>query len=134
MWSKFQKLWVFKKLDKQKESFSPNTENFLAFFIVFEWGRILKSEMEKNEVKCNTKLRSNYFSVNVSVLAIAFRQQISKKPTISGTIVGFLKFVGKMQDLVRKRLQKSNKDVILHHSSLPIDPLLFPKFCQIQKQ
>ena len=39
--------WVRKKLDKQRESFSPNTNNFLAFFIVFEWGRILESEMDK---------------------------------------------------------------------------------------
>ena len=46
------------------------------FFIAFEWGRILKSTVDKNEVKYNVKLRSNYFSVNVSVLAIVFRRQI----------------------------------------------------------
>ena len=97
-------------------------------FIVFEWGRILKSAMDKNEVKCNTKLRSNYFSVNVSVLAIVFRQQISKNRQFEG------KFVGEIQELVQKRSQKSNKDVILHYISLPIYPLLFPKFCPIQKQ
>ena len=34
--------------------------------------------MDKNEVKCYAKLRSNYFSVNVSVLAIVFCRQISK--------------------------------------------------------
>ena len=55
IWSKFQKIWVCKKLDKQRESFSPNTDNFLAFFIIFEWDRILKSAMDKNEVKCNAK-------------------------------------------------------------------------------
>ena len=44
---KFQKIWFCKKLDKQQESFSPNTDNFLAFFTVFEWGRILESAMDK---------------------------------------------------------------------------------------
>ena len=38
---------LYKKLDKQRESFSPNSDNFLAFFIVFEWGRILESAMDK---------------------------------------------------------------------------------------
>ena len=42
----------------------------LAFFIVFEWGRILESAMHKQEVKCNAKLRGNEFSLNVSVLAV----------------------------------------------------------------
>ena len=27
--------------------FSPNTDSFLAFFIVFEWGRISESAMDK---------------------------------------------------------------------------------------
>ena len=45
--TKFQKILVFKKLDKQQESFSPNTDNFLTFFIVLEWGRILESAMDK---------------------------------------------------------------------------------------
>ena len=44
---KVSKIWLCKKLDKRWESFSPNTDNFLAFFIVFEWGRILESEMDK---------------------------------------------------------------------------------------
>ena len=35
------------KLDKQRESFLPNTDNFLAFFIFFEWGRVVKSAMDK---------------------------------------------------------------------------------------
>ena len=38
---------VCKKLDKQQESFSPNTNNLLAFFVVFEWGRISESTMNK---------------------------------------------------------------------------------------
>ena len=47
IWSKFQKIWVCKKLDKQQESFLANTYNFVARFIVFEWGRILISAMDK---------------------------------------------------------------------------------------
>ena len=39
-------------------------------------GQILESAMDKLEVKCNAKLRSNHFSVNVSVLAVVFCQQI----------------------------------------------------------
>ena len=66
-------------MNKQQESLSPNTNNFLAFFIVFEWGRILKSAMDKKEVKFNAKLHSKYFSMYISVLAIVFRRQISKK-------------------------------------------------------
>ena len=46
-------------------------DNFLAFFIVFERGRILKSATDNR--KCNVKLCPNYFSVNVSVLAVVFR-------------------------------------------------------------
>ena len=38
---------VFKKLDKRQELFLPNTNNLLAFFISFEWGRILESAMDK---------------------------------------------------------------------------------------
>ena len=40
-------MWLCKKLDKQRESFLPNTGNFLAIFIVFEWGRSLESAMDK---------------------------------------------------------------------------------------
>ena len=42
IWSKFKKIWLCKELDKRRESFLPNTHNFLAFFIVFEMGRIWK--------------------------------------------------------------------------------------------
>ena len=41
------------------------------------------------------------FSVDVSVVAVVFRQ-------ISGKVVGFFKFVGEIRQLVRKRLQKIN--------------------------
>ena len=44
---KLSKNMGLKKLDKRWESFSPTTDNFLAFFIVFEWGRILESAMDK---------------------------------------------------------------------------------------
>ena len=44
---KFQKMWVCVKLDKQRESFLPNTDNFLVFFIVFERCRILESAMDQ---------------------------------------------------------------------------------------
>ena len=43
--------------------------------------------MDKQEVKCNAKLRFDYFSVNVSVLAVVFRQQILKNLTISGKVI-----------------------------------------------
>ena len=36
---KLSKVWVCKRLDKWRESFLPNADNTLAFFIVFEWGR-----------------------------------------------------------------------------------------------
>ena len=58
-------------------------------------------------MRFNAKLRPNYSSVNVSIVAVAFRQQI-KKTAISGNIVGFLEFGGKTQQLVWKRSQKSN--------------------------
>ena len=41
-------------------------------------------------------------------VAVVFRRQISKKPTISGKIVGFLTFFGEIQQLVRKPSQKNN--------------------------
>ena len=47
-------------------------------FIVFEWGRVLESAMDKLEVKCNAGLRSDYSSVNAFVLAVVFCQQIKK--------------------------------------------------------
>ena len=46
--------------------------------MVFEWGRILESAMDKQEVIYNAVLCPNFFSVNVSVLALAFRRQIFK--------------------------------------------------------
>ena len=58
--------------------FSPNTNNFLAFFIVFEWGNILESAMDKLEVICNAELCPNYFSVNVFVRAVVFPDKFQK--------------------------------------------------------
>ena len=34
--------------------------------------------MDKWEVECNVKLHPNYFSTNVSLIAVVFREQISK--------------------------------------------------------
>ena len=45
--TKVSKKCLCKKVDERGESFSPNTDNFLAFFIAFEWGRILESAMDK---------------------------------------------------------------------------------------
>ena len=57
--SNFQKVWFCKKIDKRSESFLPNTGNFLALFIAFEWARLLEKPLDKCEVKCNVKLRPN---------------------------------------------------------------------------
>ena len=84
-------------------------------------------------MKCNAKLRSNHFSVKVSVLAVVFRRQI-KKTTILPEIIGFLKIDGEIQQLVWKLSQKIHYHVNLHYIFLPIYPLHFPKFSQIQKQ
>ena len=45
---------------------------------------------------------------------------IFKKPALFPEIVDFMKIVGEIQQLVRKRSQKINHDVILHYISLPI--------------
>ena len=60
---------------------------------------------------CNGELCPNYFSVNVSGLTVVFRQKIFKKQRSLPEIVGSLKTVGKIQQLVRKRSQKTNYDV-----------------------
>ena len=44
-------------------------------------GQNFKTAVDKDEVKCNAKLRSNYFPVNVSVPAIVFHQQILETST-----------------------------------------------------
>ena len=62
------------------------------------------------------------------------RSSFSRFSMILPETVGFLKIVGEIQQLGRKRSQKINFDVILHYISLPIYPLHFPKFCPIQKQ
>ena len=60
-----------------------------------------------------------------------FQERIFSRTLISRKIIGFMKIVGEIQQLVRKRSQKINYDVILHDVSLPIYPLHFPKFCPI---
>ena len=89
--------------------------------------------MDKWEVMYNAELCLNYFSVNVSVLAVGFRRQI-KKTTILPEIIGFLKIIGEIQQLVWKLSQKILYDANLHYIFLPIYPLHFPKFSPIQKQ
>ena len=87
------------------------------------------------EVKCDAKVCRK-----VLILCERFRisccisPTIFKKLTISGKINGFLKFVGKIQHLVRKRSLENNQDIILHHISVSIYPFHFPNFCPIQKQ
>ena len=44
---KLSKNMTLEKLDKQRESFLPNAGNFLAFFIIFEWGRIFVIAIDK---------------------------------------------------------------------------------------
>ena len=44
--------------------------------IIRVWNKMSKSAMGKCEVKCNSQLNSNRFSVNVSVLAVVFQQLI----------------------------------------------------------
>ena len=46
--------------------------------------------MDKKEVKCNAKLRPNYFSVNVSVLAVVFHGEFSKNQQIQPKLSIFL--------------------------------------------
>ena len=54
------KKYDFVKNDINGESrFHQKPTFFLAFFIVFEWSRILESAMDKQEVKCNAKLSRN---------------------------------------------------------------------------
>ena len=72
--------------------------------------------------------------MNVSVLANVFCQQFFKKQQFQAKLSVFLKIVDEIQQLVRKRSQKINDDVILHYIPLPIYLLHFPKFCPIEKQ
>ena len=46
----------------------PNTDSYLAFFIVFKSRRIFEISMDEKERKCNAQWRSNYSSINVSIL------------------------------------------------------------------
>ena len=48
---KNQGMWVCEDLDKRSGSFSPSADNFLAFFVVFGWGAVLKNAMDKNVFK-----------------------------------------------------------------------------------
>ena len=84
-------------------------------------------------MKCNVRLRSDYFFCERYRTSYCILPTSFKKSTILGKIVEFLKFVGDIQQLVQKFSQKINLEVILHYISLPIYPLYFPKFCPIRK-
>ena len=45
--------------------------------------------MNKSEVKRNVKLHPNYFSVNVSVLAVVFHRQILKHREFQAKLLAF---------------------------------------------
>ena len=94
------------KIDKRRGLFLPNTDNFLAFFIVFERGRIFEYTTKKREVKYNAKLRPNYFSVHVSVLAVVFRQPISKNRHFCLKMSVFSNLLAKYKQLIQKELRE----------------------------
>ena len=120
-----------KNIYKRQVSFSPNTDSFLVFFIVFEQSRIFRSAVDKQELK--SKLRSRFFCEHSCTINCNLKK-IFKKSAISDKIVSFFKFVSKIHQLVRKCSQKNNQEVIVHYISLPNYQLHFPKFCLIQKQ
>ena len=57
-------------------------------------------------MKFNTKLRLDYFSVNVSILAVVFHQKISKHQQFQAKLF-FFEICWEIQQLVRKRSQKN---------------------------
>ena len=81
---------------------------------------------------CNAELCPNYFSVNERFhTSCCISPTNFKKPTILPEIVGYYNIVSEIQQLVWKRSQKINSDVIFHYISLPAYPLHFSKFCSI---
>ena len=67
---------------------------------------------------CNAELCPNYFSVNVSELAVLFCQRISKNRQSCLKLLFFWEIAGEIQQLARKRSQKIIYDVILFYISL----------------
>ena len=47
------------------------------------------ASLEEQEVKCNAQLCPNYFSVNVSVLAVVFHRQLSRNRQFQAKLLGF---------------------------------------------
>ena len=80
------------------------------------------------------KITSKFFFCELFRTSCCISPKKFQKPTILPEIVKFLKFVSEIQQLVQKRSQKNNHNVILHYILLPIYPLHFSKFCFIQKQ
>ena len=60
----------------------------------------------RGSVICNAELCPNYFSVNVSILAVVFHRQISENQQFCLKLLVFLEIVGEIRQLVSKRLQK----------------------------
>ena len=97
-----------------------NTDSFLVFFTDFEWSRIFESAIDKQEVNviCN-HIMIIFFCERLCIID-RNSTTVFKKPTISVKIVFFSKFVSKILQLVRKRSQKNNQDVVVHYNALPI--------------
>ena len=76
----------------------------------------------------------NTFKVLLKLQPIVNWQYFPKKATISVKIVCFLKSVGELRQLIRKRSRKNNKDEIVDYISVPIYQVSFRKFCPMQKQ
>ena len=90
--------------------------------------------MDKQEVKYNEKLHYKLVFCENFRTSCCISPTIFEKLTILPEIWQFFLKFGKIRQLVRKRSQKINCDVILNYISLSIYPLHFSKFCPIQKQ
>ena len=82
---------------------------------------------------CNVELCPNYFSVNVSVLAVVFRRQFSKNRQFCLKL-SFLEKCRQNTTASTKTFTENSLQRNFALISLPIYPLHFPKFCLIQKQ
>ena len=86
---------VWKQLNKLKDWFSRNTDDFLVFFIVFEWAEFSKVQWTNAKWNVRQKLHPDWLSMNLircRILSI-----FSKIPTISIKIASVLKIVGEIR-------------------------------------
>ena len=107
--------------------YSANSDKFDMAGKISKTTLFYKKKKKKNEMKKLIWVCKKYEFV-------VFRRQISKNRNILPEIIGFFKIVAEIQQLVWKRSQKINSDVILHYISLPIYPFHFPNFRPIPKQ